>query len=575
MPKLGLQQISVHYKEFLRKTAAYHHQTGGEAPAVAGQSALQTSYVQRAALEASLEQSLARLASITSFEALRERYVQRKQRAKERLRLALDAQRVRLGSYLGSSTPSDVSVAKSSAVAAPAAAAAAPAAVATAAELRNIPAAVSTSGSGSTELEPLIGSDGMLRRTVLYVIGSAARAYMTGLNSTTVEGAGHLAQALERPSDQALITVCNHVAALDDPLVVAAMLPEQTLQQPEKLRWTLCASDRCFRYAALVPLFRAAKVLPVVRGGGLAQPGMAAAEARLAAGDWVHIFPEGTRSRDGVSLGAVRKGVGRLVASLPDDAPPPLVVPFVHRGMEGVMPRGSVLPATGQKIDVLVGDPIPVADLLSAARAEGWPEDQLHTALAGRVSRSLTHLTARLDARRAGLPDPGPLPDEAAAAGREGATVSSLDQFDPADLLVAAELKQQRRGAVAAAWERVKFRMQHRSWAASGGLGLGTLGLGTGSANPSGSAAGGASMACAAPSLEVSPALSRHLMESGTGPVLSGQASGSVEVGGVSPYLRQLLSLANQPRLTWAAAAQRQAAASAASSEPMLRPEGA
>lgn len=120
-------------------------------------------------------------------------------------------------------------------------------------------------------------------------------------------------------------------------------------------RWTLCATDRCFRYAAFVPFFRAAKVLPIARGGGLAQPGMAAAEARLAAGDWVHLFPEGTRSRDGVTLGPVRKGVGRLVASVPEDRPPPLLLPFVHRGMEGVMPRGKMLPATGQKVSMRVG----------------------------------------------------------------------------------------------------------------------------------------------------------------------------------------------------------------------------
>jgi len=35
-----------------------------------------------------------------------------------------------------------------------------------------------------------------------------------------------------------------------------------------------------------------AEVLPVERGAGLAQPGMRAAEARLAHGDWLHIFPE-------------------------------------------------------------------------------------------------------------------------------------------------------------------------------------------------------------------------------------------------------------------------------------------
>ena len=50
------------------------------------------------------------------------------------------------------------------------------------------------------------------------------------------------------------------------------------------------------------------------RGAGLEQAGMRAAEARLAAGDWVHVFPEGTRSRDG-RMGHARKGVGRLVAA--------------------------------------------------------------------------------------------------------------------------------------------------------------------------------------------------------------------------------------------------------------------
>lgn len=114
------------------------------------------------------------------------------------------------------------------------------------------------------------------------------------------------------------------------------------------LRWTLCATDRCFKTGALVPFFRAAKVLPVQRGGGMAQAGMAAAEDRLRRGDWVHIFPEGTRSRDG-TMGPVRKGVGRLVAACGGELPP-LVVPFVHLGMEEVMPRGKLLPATGKQV---------------------------------------------------------------------------------------------------------------------------------------------------------------------------------------------------------------------------------
>jgi monolysocardiolipin acyltransferase len=77
------------------------------------------------------------------------------------------------------------------------------------------------------------------------------------------------------------------------------------------------------------------------------QQGLAAAEARLAAGDWVHIFPEGTRSRDG-KMGPVRKGVGRLVASCADAQP--LIVPFVHTGMEEVLPKGALLPKANKEV---------------------------------------------------------------------------------------------------------------------------------------------------------------------------------------------------------------------------------
>lgn len=60
----------------------------------------------------------------------------------------------------------------------------------------------------------------------------------------------------------------------------------------------------CLRHHACCTV----QTLPVERGRGMDQPGMRAAEQRLAAGDWVHIFPEGTRSPDGRSLGKLRCG---------------------------------------------------------------------------------------------------------------------------------------------------------------------------------------------------------------------------------------------------------------------------
>ena len=63
-----------------------------------------------------------------------------------------------------------------------------------------------------------------------------------------------------RDAQQALITVSNHVASLDDPLLTSALVPAGALLRPQALRWTLCATDRCFTSKAATAFFRAAKV---------------------------------------------------------------------------------------------------------------------------------------------------------------------------------------------------------------------------------------------------------------------------------------------------------------------------
>lgn len=251
----------------------------------------------------------------------------------------------------------------------------------------------------------VLGHDGLLRVMVLGSVAAASKLFMQGLSRTTVEGRAALAAAQARPAGQPLITVSNHVAAMDDPLLLAALTPFRSVFEKGGMRWSLCATDRCFKNGLMSAFFRAGQTLPVERGKGMDQAGMRAAEQRLAAGDWVHIFPEGTRSPDGRSLGQLRSGVGRLVAAC---EAAPVVLPIVHTGMERVMPRGSSFPVPGQEVRVLVGDPVPVADLLRRAALEQWPDARLYRSITARIADSLSALKAQLDG--------APLPAAPAAA---------------------------------------------------------------------------------------------------------------------------------------------------------------
>lgn len=250
----------------------------------------------------------------------------------------------------------------------------------------------------------LLGSDGLGRALVTRGLAGICRAFMSSATDVTITGAaaGLAAALAARPPGQALLTVSNHASALDDPLVVSALLPPGLEADPRRLRWTLCATDRCFTNPAAAAFFRAGKVLPVERGAGLAQPGMRVAEALLGRGDWVHVFPEGTRSKDG-RVRPARKGVGRLAvaaarAAATSGAPPPLLLPFAHTGMLGVTPPGAVIPRPGGVVRIAVGEPISVADVEAAHAAAGAPggEGGLYLAVASAVGRSLASLHAGL-----------------------------------------------------------------------------------------------------------------------------------------------------------------------------------
>ncbi|ESQ49518.1 hypothetical protein EUTSA_v10020802mg [Eutrema salsugineum] len=236
----------------------------------------------------------------------------------------------------------------------------------------------------------------MLQALAVPLIGNACHVFMNGLNRVQVYGLEKLHDALlNRPKKKPLVTVSNHVASVDDPFVIASLLPPKLLLDARNLRWTLCATDRCFKNPVTSAFFRSVKVLPVSRGEGIYQQGMDMAISKLNSGGWVHIFPEGSRSRDGgKTMGSAKRGIGRLIL---DTDTLPMVVPFVHTGMQDIMPVGANVPRIGKTVTVIIGDPIGFDDLLGIEGSENVSRKHLYDAVSLRIGQTLYELKAKVD----------------------------------------------------------------------------------------------------------------------------------------------------------------------------------
>ncbi len=148
------------------------------------------------------------------------------------------------------------------------------------------------------------------------------------------------------PDHGPAIMAPNHVSFLDSPLLMFSL--------PRRITYVGKAEymdDWKTKY-----LFPAVGMIPIDRGGGSAsQRALDAAAGVLERGELFGIFPEGTRSRDGI-LHRGHTGPARL--ALRTGAP---IVPVGLKGTRDIQPPDAKLPKVFQPCEVNIGKPIDVS----------------------------------------------------------------------------------------------------------------------------------------------------------------------------------------------------------------------
>ncbi|GJP74962.1 hypothetical protein CLOP_g5468 [Closterium sp. NIES-67] len=205
---------------------------------------------------------------------------------------------------------------------------------------------------------------GIPRRVAIATISSLSWFYMNVLNRMEVTNRQTLLDLVHsRPADTPLITVSNHMATIDDPLLWGGV-PGLRIWDPKLCRWTLTASEICFRGVLDSYIFRIGKSIPISRNLGVFQQGMDEALLRLHQGDWLHIFPEARIIQEHGPLPRLKWGLASLLDRLCPSLPPPILLCVGHSGLERIIPqnyRGSnkrpLIPLWNQRVSVVVGEP--------------------------------------------------------------------------------------------------------------------------------------------------------------------------------------------------------------------------
>ncbi|MEK7748248.1 MAG: lysophospholipid acyltransferase family protein [Nitrospirota bacterium] len=166
-----------------------------------------------------------------------------------------------------------------------------------------------------------------------------------GFNRVEVLGKENIPQKGE-PS---VMLLYNHISAIDPFLVGVTAMPFFS-----PIWWRAPAKEELFDFPIIRNVIASWGAFPVRRGSRDLKAIQKMAE--LLQSSVVLIAPEGTRSTTGQLLKG-KSGVGKIIY----DGRPKKVIPVRVRGVDLVLPKGSIFPRIGKKTTIHFGTPIAMA----------------------------------------------------------------------------------------------------------------------------------------------------------------------------------------------------------------------
>jgi 1-acyl-sn-glycerol-3-phosphate acyltransferase len=163
-----------------------------------------------------------------------------------------------------------------------------------------------------------------------------------GLNRVKIIGA----ENIPRKGEPGVMLLYNHISAIDPFLVGVTAMPYFS-----PIWWRAPAKKELFDYPIVRNIIASWGAFPVDRGKRDLKAITKMTE--LLQSSVVLIAPEGTRSTTG-QLQKGKSGVGKIIY----DARPKNIIPIRMRGVEDILPKGSILPRMGKTTEITFGTPM-------------------------------------------------------------------------------------------------------------------------------------------------------------------------------------------------------------------------